>query len=180
MRLRVPIAIGAATVLALGGGLFATLEAQGASVHGPSAQELHRAAELRASQVGIHKIKHIIVIMQENRSFDSYFGTYPGADGIPAGICIPDPLHGGCQAPYVNHDNSNRGGPHDQTAFTADVDGGKMDGFIKEAETKCKTTDRVSRYRDRPRVWTAARFARLANPCLSRFDSQSSCWPRSP
>src|SRR3984893_8858917 len=32
---------------------------------------------------GIHKIKHVIVVMQENRSFDSYFGTYPGADGIP-------------------------------------------------------------------------------------------------
>ena len=32
---------------------------------------------------GIHKIKHVIIIMQENRSFDSYFGTYPGADGIP-------------------------------------------------------------------------------------------------
>ncbi len=32
---------------------------------------------------GIHKIKHVIVIQQENRSFDSYFGTYPGADGIP-------------------------------------------------------------------------------------------------
>ena len=27
---------------------------------------------------GIHKIRHVIVIMQENRSFDSYFGTYPG------------------------------------------------------------------------------------------------------
>ncbi len=27
---------------------------------------------------GIHKIKHVVVIMQENRSFDSYFGTYPG------------------------------------------------------------------------------------------------------
>ena len=32
---------------------------------------------------GIHKIKHVIVIMQENRSFDSYFGTYPAAVGIP-------------------------------------------------------------------------------------------------
>jgi phospholipase C len=31
---------------------------------------------------GIHKIKHVIVIMQENRSFDHYFGTYPGADGF--------------------------------------------------------------------------------------------------
>jgi phospholipase C len=138
MRLRVPIAIGAATALTVGGGLFAALQAAGSAVHGPSAQEIHRAAELRASQVGIHKIKHIVVIMQENRSFDSYFGTYPGADGIPAGICVPDPLHGGCQAPYVNHNNNNMGGPHDQAAFTADVDGGKMDGFIKEAETKCK------------------------------------------
>jgi len=31
----------------------------------------------------IHKIKHVIVIIQENRSFDTYFGTFPGADGIP-------------------------------------------------------------------------------------------------
>src|SRR5262249_17763159 len=29
------------------------------------------------------KVKHVIIIMQENRSFDEYFGTYPGADGIP-------------------------------------------------------------------------------------------------
>ncbi len=43
-------------------------------------------------QSGIHKIKHVVIIMQENRSFDHYFGTYPGADGIPAGVCIPDPL----------------------------------------------------------------------------------------
>jgi hypothetical protein len=44
----------------------------------------------------IHKIKHVVVIMQENRSFDSYFGTYPGADGIPMRdgvptVCQPDP-----------------------------------------------------------------------------------------
>ena len=32
---------------------------------------------------GIHRIKHVIIVMQENRSFDTYFGTYPGADGIP-------------------------------------------------------------------------------------------------
>src|SRR5205823_12616657 len=28
------------------------------------------------------QIEHIIVIYQENHSFDSYFGTFPGADGI--------------------------------------------------------------------------------------------------
>ena len=45
---------------------------------------------------GIHKIQHVVIIMQENRSFDSYFGTYPGADGIPMKngvptVCVPDP-----------------------------------------------------------------------------------------
>src|SRR5689334_4811100 len=38
---------------------------------------------------GIHKIKHVIIVMQENRSFDSYFGTFPGADGIPTKNGIP-------------------------------------------------------------------------------------------
>ena len=31
-------------------------------------------------------INHIIYIIQENISFDHYFGTYPGADGIPADL----------------------------------------------------------------------------------------------
>ncbi len=49
-----------------------------------------------AGLTGIHKIRHVIVIMQENRSFDSYFGTYPGADGIPMRngvptVCVPNP-----------------------------------------------------------------------------------------
>ena len=40
------------------------------------------ASEARAVG-GIHKIRHVVIIMQENRSFDNYFGTFPGADGIP-------------------------------------------------------------------------------------------------
>src|SRR5690349_17852458 len=57
----------------------------------------------------IHKIRHVVVIMQENRSFDSYFGTYPGADGLPARhghftVCVPDPTRGGCDRPF--HDPS--------------------------------------------------------------------------
>ena len=43
-----------------------------------------------ASQpAGIRKIVHVVVIMQENRSFDSYFGSYPGADGIPRRKGVP-------------------------------------------------------------------------------------------
>ena len=86
---------------------------------------------------GIHKIKHIIVIEQENRSFDSYFGTYRGADGIPMKngvptVCVPMPT-GGCQEPYHDTADVNGGGPHGAANAKADVDGGKMDGFITSA-----------------------------------------------
>ncbi|HEY4018970.1 MAG TPA: alkaline phosphatase family protein [Pseudonocardiaceae bacterium] len=87
---------------------------------------------------GIHKIQHVIVIMQENRSFDSYFGTYPGADGIPMSngqpsVCVPDSQANTCVKPYVDHVDVNGGGPHGQTNATADIGGGKMDGFVAQA-----------------------------------------------
>ena len=83
---------------------------------------------------GIHKIKHVVVIMQENRSFDSYFGTFPGADGIPTGVCVPDPARGACQRPFHDPADRNAGGPHGAANATADIDGGAMDGFIGQAE----------------------------------------------
>ena len=92
---------------------------------------------------GLHKIKHVVIIMQENRSFDSYFGTYPGADGIPAGVCVPDPVNGGCVKPFHDPADLNYGGPHGQSNATADIDGGKMDGFVGQAEkgTACSSTN---------------------------------------
>jgi phospholipase C len=83
---------------------------------------------------GIHKIAHVVVIMQENRSFDSYFGTYPGADGIPPGVCVPDAVHGGCVKPFHDGDDRNAGGPHGAASAVGDIDGGRMDGFVREAE----------------------------------------------
>ena len=47
-------------------------------------------------------IRHIVVLMQENHSFDNYFGTYPGADGLPAGTCLPKSFRNaalGCARP---------------------------------------------------------------------------------
>jgi len=38
------------------------------------------------------KIKYVFVLFQENRSFDFYFGSYPGADGIYEGAEGPYPL----------------------------------------------------------------------------------------
>ena len=88
---------------------------------------------------GIHKIKHVVIVMQENRSFDSYFGTYPGADGIPTAngrpaVCVPDPRRGGCVAPYHDPSDVNHGGPHGRGAALADIDAGRMDGFISSAQ----------------------------------------------
>ena len=98
-------------------------------------------AALASPGEGIHNIKHVVMIMQENRSYDSYFGTYPGANGIPAGVCVPDPLHGGCVAPFHDPANKNFGGPHGAGADTADVDGGRMDGFLSQVEggLKCSS-----------------------------------------
>jgi len=89
---------------------------------------------------GIHNIKHVVMIMQENRSLDEYFGTYPGAQGIPGGVCVPDPMNGGCVAPSHDPRDENFGGPHGTKAFEGDIDGGLMDGFVGEAETtkKCR------------------------------------------
>jgi phospholipase C len=87
-----------------------------------------------ATGSGIQLIKHVIVIMQENRSFDSYFGTYPGADGIPKTACVPDPAHDGCVRPFHDNKDVNHGGPHGALDARADIDGGSMDGFIGQAE----------------------------------------------
>jgi phospholipase C len=126
------------TALAVAG--LATLPlgtALAARSHRPG-QRRPRAAAPLLDYAGIHKIKHIIVIDQENRSFDNYFGTYPGADGIPglAGHpgsvpCLPDPATSKCVKPYHTTANENFGAAHTAQAALGDIDGGKMDGFEK-------------------------------------------------
>lgn len=88
----------------------------------------------------IHKIQHVIVLDMENRSFDSYFGTYPGADGIPMrngtpAVCSPDPRTHTCTPPYIDHADSNSGGPHNAANNGPDVAGGAMNGFVAQAES---------------------------------------------
>jgi phospholipase C len=129
------------------------------------------------SDSGIHKIKHIVIIMQENRSFDQYFGLYPGADGLPRQngnftVCSPDPINGGCAAPYHDPTDKNAGGPHASGNAQADINGGKMDGFVAQDEKARKvctaavdpncsqsTTSDVMGYkdaRDIPNYWAYA------------------------
>jgi phospholipase C len=88
------------------------------------------------SNEGIHKIQHIIIIVQENRAFDHYFGTYPGADGIPMNngtfaVCVPDPATGRCVQPFHDSNDVDLDAPHTASDAVADINNGKMDGFIK-------------------------------------------------
>jgi phospholipase C len=74
------------------------------------APAVDRAAYLAKAK---EKIKHIIVIMQENRSFDHYFGTFPGADGIPNNGNITVPFDLTPDHPtYGTYHNSNTRNPN--------------------------------------------------------------------
>ncbi len=136
------------------------------------------AAAVPARPTGdpIHKIRHVVIIMQENRSFDSYFGTFPGAEGIPMrdGVtvaCVPDPRGQTCVRPYHDPQDRNRGGPHNARAAVEDVAGGRMDGFIAAAERarracrnpnapNCAGSAEVMGYHDErelPNYWKYAR-----------------------
>lgn len=73
------------------------------------------------------KIKHVIIIIQENHSFDHYFGHLTGIAGNP----VTTAKHNGI-ARTLTHENpaiTYNDLPHTYTALTADIDGGKMDGF---------------------------------------------------
>ena len=77
-------------------------------------------------------LKHFVYIIQENISFDHYFGTFPGADGIPPGATFAyQPGQPATVRPFHLHRTSL---PHDlnhswQAAHVA-FNGGKMDGFL--------------------------------------------------
>ena len=110
----------------------------GGSGGGRGGGGVHAAAD------GIRKIRHVVVIMQENRSFDSYFGTYPGADGIPRDVCVPDPGPGAaapCIRPHHDAELVNHGGPHGEPAAKLDIHGGAMDGFIESVRSAKQTCD---------------------------------------
>jgi len=98
-------------------------------------------------------IQHVVIVIQENRSFDNFFATYPGADGATGG-CMK-----GSDAQPRAQSTSSHGCPsgdkwvplkeedlsepcdwsHGRKNFLADYDDGAMDGFGSEGGgNKCK------------------------------------------
>jgi phospholipase C len=120
-----------AAALAAGAGLAHT----GPAAAGADVRHASRAA---VGSTGPHApktaIHHFVVLMQENHTFDSYFGTYPGADGIPRGVCIPvDPAHGRtpCVRPFHLHNQSVVDLDHSESTALADLGRGSLDGFVR-------------------------------------------------
>ena len=86
----------------------------------------------RSSGAGTPTIENIVVVLQENHTFDNYFGTYPGADGTPGKtLCLPDaPGSTNCVSPYHDTNIAPIDMNHNWKSAHADYDSGKMDGFV--------------------------------------------------
>jgi phospholipase C len=79
------------------------------------------------------RINHLVFLMQENHTFDNYFGTFPGADGIPSGTCIPVSRNapaGDCIAPFHSSTLKSLDPDHSKQSAQSAFDGGAMDGFV--------------------------------------------------
>jgi phospholipase C len=87
-------------------------------------------------------IRHVIVMMKENRSFDHLLGKIhdlqPDAEAVPATFTNPD-ANGNPVAPFHASTTCIADDPnHQSKSIVACIDGGKMDGFVKNAAA---TTD---------------------------------------
>ncbi len=88
------------------------------------------------------RIHHVFVIYQENRSFDSYFGTFPGADNLasPAaqahGFRQYDPIGKQWVTPFLIRDPDLADADHSRPALYAKANGGKMDAYIATEEQR--------------------------------------------
>lgn len=113
------------------------------------------------AQAAAH-IKHVFVIMQENHTFDNYFGTYPGVDGLQAGESMPvnPAVKGGKTAepyhlPALRTQDLDHGEITAQTAY----DNGRMDGFVAAQQDRNLPGSLALGYYDRtdlPLYWELA------------------------
>jgi phospholipase C len=111
----------------------------------------------------ITPIEHVVVLMQENHTFDNYFGTYPGADGFPEGLCVPvnpfDPDIKDCVEPFHIGDLPIENLDHSRSTFRLQYNEGRMDGFIRALDIRNQEGRLAMGYydgRDLPFYWNLA------------------------
>jgi len=70
-------------------------------------------------------IQHVIIIVKQNHSFDHYFGSYPGADGVTAG-----PISTGQTLVFPHGNDAVRAEvANARSAYLSAIDGGNMDHY---------------------------------------------------
>ncbi|MFY9632891.1 MAG: alkaline phosphatase family protein [Candidatus Cybelea sp.] len=73
------------------------------------------------------KIRHVVIVIQENRSFDDFFATFPGADGATVGLMKTSKGERKIKLRKAPADSDSLG--HQHFSFEKEFDHGKMDGF---------------------------------------------------
>lgn len=96
----------------------------GPSAIGPMAAPGVAGAPAAGSDSAASKVKHVIIIIQENRSFDNLFAGFPNADAPTYGY-----THDGTKVNLTETTFKGNGLSHGFNTSLTDWDNGKMDGF---------------------------------------------------
>lgn len=121
-----------------------------------------QAASTPADHQATTPIQHLVILMQENHSFDNYFGTYPGANGLPSEVKMPiDPNNPGAGyvTPWHIGNSTITDLSHSASTYTAQYDNGKMDAFVSALNTRNQDGKLAMGYydgRDIPYYWNLA------------------------
>jgi phospholipase C len=108
------------TVAGCGGG--------GSSSSAPPVVPTGTPAPIVGSSHGRYGISHVVIVIQENRSFDYLFRGYPGADSASSGL-----THAGASVPLTEIPLENPYDlDHQVSDFLQDYNGGQMNGFDLE------------------------------------------------
>src|ERR687897_181686 len=95
-------------------------------------------------------IEHVVFIVKENRTFNNYFATYPGAEGATLGGTIECTEDGCSDGPIVHLRPATDVQPHDLThCFRCGlnaINGGKMNGFNRMNGVTPMSGDRASEF----------------------------------
>jgi len=106
-------------------------------------------------------IKHVVVVVKENHTFDNYFGSFPGAEGISQ-----IPTSSGMLAPPRAPDKTPRDLCHTHDCALSDLAGGAMNGWSSVAGASTNGDNLVyAQYQeaDIPNYWQYARHFALAD-----------------
>lgn len=118
------------------------------SLQPPTSFSIHASGK---QSVTTSPITHVVIIMMENRTFDSYFGTFPGANGVTEAHAS-DPLRSDFY--------------HGPPGTAAAIDGGKMDEFPLRGHVQYTQADI-------PNYWSYAQHYGLGDNFFSSEDTSS-------